>query len=213
MGKAIIIKGVIPDERIDTGRVGVDQEVWMINCQNEPPKWDRWFQLHGLEHIWKKHGTLELQRLAQMSIDKPVYMYPTQIGRWGTFFTQELKTLEGKAKEAPHHNFREFPIEQMCDHWGIRYFTGSFALLVAHATWLHLHATQHIESIEFAGTDLWADPKHPQYPDEAWAISCTEFWLSKAHSAGIKIYPDSQVTGIMHDVWGGLYGYEAGGNE
>lgn len=209
MGKQIIIKGVIPDERVDNGRVGVDHEVWMINCQDEPPKWDRWFQLHGLQHIWDKHGTLELVRLAGMSHQKPVYLYPNQRERWPSFFTAELKYK----KDPPHHNFQEFPIEQMCDHWGIRYFTGSFALLVAYATWLHINGILPVESIEFAGTNLWPDPKHPQYPDEHWAVPCIEFWLSKAHSEGIRVFPDWQVTGIMHDVWHGLYGYEAGGNE
>jgi len=209
MGKAIIIKGVLPDERISNGRVGVDQEVWMINCQTPPPKWDRWFQLHGLGHIWDKHGVGNLRDLAQMSLQKSVYLYPTQIERWEYFFKQELH-YRG---DIPHHNFKEFPIEQMCDYWGIRYFTGSFALLVAFATWQHINTAMSIESIEFAGVDLWPTPRKPQYPDEQWAISCTEFWLSKAHSEGIKIYPDSQITGIMHDVWGGLYGLEAGGNE
>jgi hypothetical protein len=208
MGKSIIIKGVIPDERTDQGRIGVDQEVWMINCQPEPPRWDRWFQLHGLGHIHSKHGSRELARLAQMSMQKPVYLYPTQRDKWQDFFLYGL----GKSEE-PQHNFQEFPIEQMCAHWGIRYFTGSFALLVAFATWLHINGSIHVDSIEFAGTNLWPDPKHPQYPDEHWAVPCVEFWLSKAHSEGIRIYPDSQITAIMHDVWGGLYGYEAGGNE
>lgn len=216
-GKSIIIKGVIPDERIDNGRVGVDHEVWMINCQDEPPKWDRWFQLHGLKHILTKHGSNELLRLANLSLDRPVYLYPTQIERWDSFWEEELPGMTGRDYGSPpKHNFKEFPIKQMCGHWGIRYFTGSFALLVAYALWLHVNyptIPTSVDSIEFAGTNLWPDPKHPQYVDEHWAVPCIEFWLSKAHCAGIKIYPDSQVTGIMHDVWGGLYGYEKGGNE
>lgn len=216
MGKSIIIGGCIPDDRVQNGRIGIDQELWLMGHQpydNDPPKWDRWFQLYGLGHIASEHGFNDLVKLAVRSLEKPVYLYPVQIAGWEAFWDEAVAShinlipfLENMGLDMeycpPRHNFLPFPIEEMCEHFSIRYFTGPYALLTAFVVWLVDKGRLNADSIGFSGTNLWPDPKHPQYLDEHWAIPCLEYWLGIAHTRGIRCYPDTQITGIMHDVWG-----------
>jgi hypothetical protein len=203
MNSQLIIKGVIPDQRIDSGAYpDRDQDLWQINYQPEALGCTAWFQLHGLDHIHSKHGVGNLDELAERSFRMPVFLYPTQVDRWNNWYMARYGI------HAPRHNFRPFPIEAMAAHFKTRYFTGSYALLIAFALYLGQYTT-----IDFAGTDFWANPRLPQYPDEHWAVPCIEFWMGIAHAYGVTIWPDSEKTSIMYDPWGGVYGYEAGGNE
>jgi hypothetical protein len=192
----LFIKGVIPDNTpIPRG------DLWQINSQEERDDCTAWFQLHGLDHIWDKHGLDNLKDLAERSFRMPVYLYGTQVDRWSEWWT------EGTFNAPPEHKFLRFPIETLCSIYRTRYFTGSYALLIAFAMYLNRY-----DSIDFLGTDFWPEPKRPQYPDEHWAVSCIEYWIGRAEAQGIQVYADAKKTALKHDVWGGIYGYEAGGH-
>lgn len=210
--RRLLIKGVLPDDMVDNGRIPNDMDVWCINSQDEPPIWNAWFQLHGLGHIYEKHGLSGLYTLARMSRDKPVYLYGTQVDKWNKWHMVE------KGSVAPAHDFQSFPIESICKHFKTRYFTGSFSLLLAYAIYISDELVQTYQGhnakysdIYWAGVDLWPNPRRPQYVDEHWAVPCIEYWCGVAIAHGIKVHNSPNNTGIQHDVWGGIYGYEAGG--
>lgn len=90
-------------------------EVWAMNNAWEPERWDRWFQLHGIEHMMEAHGITYirwLQTVARYHHSKKVYV-----------FESELHHFPGAVV---------FPLERLIDEFG-DYFTGSFAYLLAFA--------------------------------------------------------------------------------
>lgn len=91
-------------------------EVWAINNSWDPPRWDRWFQLHGVGYMLHAHGSRYLKWLRTVSehYGKKVYVFP----EWRDHIPGSVG----------------FPANDLVKRFG-DYFTGSFAWLVAYAHW------------------------------------------------------------------------------
>lgn len=91
-------------------------EVWAMNASWEPERWDRWFQLHGIEHMWEAHKDIQylrwLQTVARYHVTKKLYVWE-----------EELHHFPGALA---------FPLMDLERDFG-SYFTGSFAYLMAFA--------------------------------------------------------------------------------
>lgn len=135
-----------------------DAEVWVVNGPRLPMRWDRLFQLHGLDHITHKHpGFMDVLR----EIRSPRRLY----------MTRTYETIP--SAEA-------FPIERLKAEAG-SYLTSSFALLVAFA--VMEGATEIIlDGVMYTGGDSaqWG-------ASEGWARPCLEYHLGRAAGLGVKL--------------------------
>ena len=69
----------------------------------------------------------------------------------------------------------EYPVEKICDHFGIDYFSGGIDYMLAYAIWLG------IDEIEIFGV-------HTVYDDEyEYQKPSLEFWIGVAIGRGIKV--------------------------
>jgi hypothetical protein len=114
----VAILGVIrdPAELNDSILDDAGLEIWCINSSYEPPRWDRWFQLHGPRWMQFAHGPRYLRWLSYAAAHRRVYVYP-----------QYADVFPGAAP---------FPVEDIAKEFGTRYLTGSFSLLTAFALYL-----------------------------------------------------------------------------
>lgn len=136
----VIIFGVLRQQDYPI-QAPIDDEsydVWAMNASWEPERWDRWFQLHGIEHMLTAHDIEYfrwLQTVACFHTTKKVYVWES-----------ELHHFPGAVP---------FPLEDLVREFG-DYFTGSFAYLVA------LAAQEGYKKIYLATGDMsgeaWAIP-------------------------------------------------------
>ena len=136
-----------------------DHEVWVINGPEFPPRWDRLFQLHGLEHITRKHKAGFLRKLG--GIEPPQRLIMT-----------------GRPDDPA--NAEPYPLGPVVDDCGRRYLTNSFALAVA----LAVH-----EGAERIMLDGLMIPQGTGQWDagESWIGPCIEYHLGRAEALGIDV--------------------------
>lgn len=143
-----------------------DAEVWVINGPRTPPRWDRLFQLHGVDHIHQVDTDGKIWALMTAATKEPgrrLVMYP------GAASTEGL----GHAEAYPLH-------EILMGRGNRQYLTGSFALAIALA--VHEGFTEiDLDGVQFFGTlDHWG-------PGEAWAVPCIEYHIGRAEALGIMV--------------------------
>ena len=111
----VIIFGVLRewDYPLEAPIDDAEWEVWAMNGSWEPERWDKWFQLHGIEHMFEAH--------------KIEYI------RWLQTIARYHKTKRVCVWESELHHFpgaSAFPLVELIGEFG-NYFTGSFAYLTA----------------------------------------------------------------------------------
>lgn len=153
-------------------------EIWGLNelYRYMPPNtFDRWFEIHDREYLEKDDdGKKHMEDLAKFPI--PVYMQQVH-------------------DDIPHSV--RFPIEELCDSLGSKYFTNCPAYMVAYAILLGF------KEIMVVGVDMAQESEY--YTQR----TCMEYWLGRAEGAGIKTgVPDN--SDLLKCV--GLYGYNDDGS-
>lgn len=152
-----------------------DAEVWVVNGPAMPPRWDRLFQLHGIDHISQKHPGYPAQ-LAEIRAPKRLYM--TRTYKW-------IPAAE------------RFPIEELRAQAG-DYFTNSFPMLIAYAV------MEGATEIILDGV-MWVGGAQPQYgAGEGWAIPCIEYHIGRARALGVTVTvpPGSGLFAASHYIYG-----------
>ena len=135
-----------------------DAEVWVINGPRMPPRWDRLFQLHGLDHIEHKHGREFLHRLARVGPPQRLYM------------TRQYEDIQAAER---------LDIEQLKDEVG-GYLTSSFPIAIA------LAVQEGATEIVLDGV-MWAGGPAQWGAGEGWAVPCIEYHLGRAAAQGVKV--------------------------
>lgn len=88
----------------------------------------------------------------------------------------------------------EYPLEQVVERFGRRYFTSSVAYMIALAMLLGF------ERIEIYGVEMATDSEY------FWQRDCVMYWIGRAEGMGVDVYLPSGC-GLFK---GRLYGYEGG---
>jgi hypothetical protein len=133
-------------------------EVWVVNGPRMPPRWDRLFQLHGLDHIEAKHGREFIDWLA--TIRGPQRLYMT-------------------ARHPSIPAARRLDIERIRYAAG-SYLTSSFPILIAFAI------LEGATEIVLDGV-MWAGGAAQWGAGEGWAVPCVEYHLGRAGALGIPV--------------------------
>lgn len=149
-----------------------DHEVWVINGPHVPPRWDRLFQLHGLDHLQHKH--FEKKDGVRAAMLEAVAH-------------RRLITTPSVIADPDFTKAEAYPLAEVADGHGVgniemprRYLTGSFALAVALA--VHEKAERIVlDGIMFGQDTLqWG-------ASEGWAVPCLEYHLGRAEALGIDV--------------------------
>lgn len=136
-----------------------DAEVWVVNGPRLPLRWDRLFQLHGLDHIQHKHPEFYRDTLLY-------HHYPGQ----RIFMTRTHQTVPAA---------EPFPIEAVKAAAG-DYLTSSFPLLIA------LAVLEGATEIILDGV-MWAGGPAQWGAGEGWAVPCVEYHIGRARALGVKV--------------------------
>lgn len=183
----VAIVGQAPRQWADYGTA----EVWVINGPDFPPTWHILWQLHGWEHITRRHSKRDpglIERLQQ-----PV----------GTRLFMPAAATESVAGGcAPHAE--AYPIDTLCAALGGRYLTGSIPILIAHAVELGVGRII-LDGMRFESgtTDWWAG-------GEGWMVPCTEYHLGRAAARGITVEVNHGSGLFRGAEW--VYGFEGPGS-
>lgn len=145
-------------------------EVWVVNGPRMPPRWDRLFQLHGLDHLEHKHGWGFLELLE--TIQAPHRLYMTREYR-----DQVWNERLGRPFSIPAAE--RFPIEQVKAAAG-DYLTNSFPMLIAYAV------MEGATEITLDGV-MWTGGPAQWGAGEGWAVPCVEYHLGRAAALGVKV--------------------------
>ena len=147
-----------------------DAEVWVINGPRLPQRWDRLFQLHGIDHIEHKHGAAYLYELAQIQPPRRLYMtrdYREPLTGPGWFLPRGIPAAEalpiGRIKE------------QASD-----YLTNSFPIAIA---WAVMEGATEI----ILDGVMWSGGSAQWGAGEGWAVPCVEYHLGRAAALGVKV--------------------------
>lgn len=181
-----------PDEVLILGQaprafpITTAAETWVVNGPWLPDQWDILWQLHGLEHIRRRHGARYIRRLQEMQLDR---LHPQRL-----FMTAAHPDLP--AAEA-------FPIDWLTERAGT-YLTGSIPIMVAYATEIGVQRIT-LDGMRFiAGTTgHWED-------GEGWMVPCVEYHLGRARAKGIEVTVNPGSGLFAHD--GFVYGFEGPGS-
>jgi hypothetical protein len=133
-----------------------EHETWVINGPHFPDRWDRLFQLHGVEHIRRRHGKKFLERLGAISPPRRLIM---------------------TGREDDPANAEAYPLQKILTGARRRYLTNSFALALALAI---------DEGAEFIWLDGLMVPQGAGQWDaqESWIGPCIEYWVGRAEALG-----------------------------
>lgn len=138
-----------------------DAEVWVVNGPRTPPRWDRFFQLHGLDHLEHKHGSGFVDWLALIRPPKRLYM-------------SEAHGIIPAAER--------LPIERIKLEAG-DYLTSSFPIVIAFAV------MEGATEIILDGV-MWSGGPAQWGAGEGWAVPCVEYHLGRAYGLGVGFrYP------------------------
>jgi hypothetical protein len=148
--KTLYIKGCLPSPELADAVLLEGDEVWTINVQPLPLEKPitRHFSLHGLEHELESHGRKYLLWLSKSAA--PVYLFRDQIPLWDGITYESGGLLPRPA------DVRAFPLASIEEALLTprRYFTGSFAYLLAYALYCDFDAV-HIVGVAFSDSGLW----------------------------------------------------------
>lgn len=135
-----------------------DAQVWVVNGPRFPPRWERLYQLHGLDHLEHKHGERFVEWLG--SIRAPLRL----------FMTRQYEGIPAAER---------FPLDAVRLAAG-DYLTNSFPMVIAHA--LLEGATEILlDGVIWTGGDAqWG-------AGEGWAVPCVEYHLGRAVALGCKV--------------------------
>lgn len=168
-----------------------DHQVWVINGPRTPPRWDRLFQLHGLDHIRDVDTEGDVWEL--MTHDA------TCEGRQLVMWDDPM-TRTPLMKHATPYPLREITAGLPL---GFHYLTSSFALAIALA--VHEGARRiMLDGVQFHGSlDHWS-------AGEAWAVPCIEYHLGRASARGVDVVvPEGSGLFRFGDF---VYGFEGPGS-
>jgi hypothetical protein len=169
-------------------------EVWVCNGPAFPPIWHVLWQLHGWEHIDRRHGTRDRALIAEID----------DIGRddrdHRRLFMPAINKADARTA-APGAEF--YPIEALSALVG-RYLTGSIPVMVAHAVEVGVSRIT-LDGMRFTphAQDWWAS-------GEGWMIPCTEWHLGRAQARGISVEHNHGSGLFRGDGW--VYGFEGPGS-
>lgn len=134
-----------------------DHEVWVINGPDLPPRWDRLFQLHGIDHIRRKHAKLA-DRLPSIGGGRLV--------------------MTGRADDPT--NAATYLLDAVLASCPRRYLTNSFALCIALAIAEGAVRIVLDGLMIPQGTGQWD-------AGESWIGPCIEYWIGRAEALGIEV--------------------------
>lgn len=161
-----------------------DHEVWVINGPRLPLRWDRLFQLHGLDHIAHKHpGFIDI--LQTIHAPKRLYM------------TREYR---GHVYSIPAAE--RFPLEDVKKAAG-DYLTSSFPLVLTFA------ALQGATEILLDGV-MWSGGPAQWGAGEGWAVPCIEYHIGRLRTLGIRVTVPPGCGLFAHSNF--VYGFEGPGS-
>ena len=162
-------------------------EVWVVNGPRVPPRWDRLFQLHGLDHI------------RQVDRDGALWELLTHVDQLGG---QRL-VMYRACDELPAAE--RYPLTEVIDSLPAHrpYLTGSFALTIA----LAVH--EGFRRIILDGVQFWGSLDHWS-AGEAWAVPCIEYHIGRAEARGIDVQVPEGSGLFRHDNF--VYGFEGPGS-
>lgn len=148
----LYIKGCIPAPELDDDAFTLldGDEIWTLNngILPTPGQANRHFSLHGLRYELKCHGREYLEWLSGTTAD--VYLWEKQIALWN-----EVTTESGGLLPKPENLFA-FPIDYLrTEHtyavkWR-KYYTGSFAYMLAYVLFLNIHGRSHFKEVHITG--------------------------------------------------------------
>lgn len=159
-------------------------DVWVINGPRFPPRWDRLYQLHGLDHIQHKHPGMWLE-LCQGTLASPAQRIVM------THVHPAILVSEA------------FPLAEVAAFMGGRYFTNSFPLAMAHA------GLEGYERIILDGV-MWAGGSAQWGAGEGWAVPCVEYTIGYLKARGIDVVVPPGCGLFAHRDF--VYGFEGPGS-
>lgn len=169
-----------------------DAEVWVINGPRFPPRWERLFQLHGLDHLEHKHGPGFLEFLEELAAPRRLYMtreYRDKVWREGLGRPFSIPAAEA------------FPLERVKAAAG-DYLTNSFPMVIAYAV------LEGATELILDGV-IWAGGAAQWGAGEGWAVPCTEYHIGRARALGVKVIVPPGCGLFIGKEW--VYGYEGPG--
>lgn len=172
MGAPVVSKVVIVGQGPRAFEHPEDAEVWVINGPRFPPRWDRLYQLHGLDHLEHKHGFDFLHWLA--AIEPPRRLFMTR--RYAELMWREVGSFRGVFAIPAAERF---PLEAVQAAGG-SYLTNSFPLVIEHAI------LEGAREITLDGV-IWTGGNAQWGAGEGWAVPCVEYHLGRAAALGIKV--------------------------
>lgn len=162
--------------------LGFADETWVVNGPWLPADWDILWQLHGLEHIRRRHGTKFLDIL--QAIEAPHRLFMTDM-------YSDIPAAEA------------FPISWLTDRAG-RYLTGSVPTMIAYATEIG------VRRITLDGMRFVAGSGHHWEDGEGWMVPCVEYHLGRARAKGVEVRVNPGSGLFAHDDF--VYGFEGPGS-
>lgn len=182
MSKGLVIVGQAPRSFDHPA----DHEVWVINGPRTPPRWDRLFQLHGLDHI------------RQVDTDGKLWDLLTHVDQLNGQRLTMWRTYTGLCAEP-------YPLGTVLEALPAHrpYLTGSFALTVA------LAVIEGFDRIVLDGVQFWGDLDHWS-AGEAWAVPCLEYHIGRAEALGVKV--DVPLESGLFRYSDVVYGFEGPGS-
>jgi hypothetical protein len=136
-----------------------DHEVWVINGPHVPPRWDVLFQLHGPDHIRRKHARDGVWALMEKA--------------------PRLVTTEATAKALKRNDAEVYPLDEVLAN-GRGYLTNSFAMAIVHAVNLGAKVIVLDGIMIPQGTGQWD-------AGESWIAPCVEYHLGRAEALGVQV--------------------------
>lgn len=168
-----------------------DAEVWVINGPRLPERWDRLFQLHGLDHIENKHRDF-LRDLAVISAPQRLYMTRTY-----------REPIEDPYLPEGIPAAERFPIERLKEAAG-SYLTSSLPIVLAFAV------MEGATEVTFDGL-MYAGGGDAQWgASEGWARPCLEYHIGRARALGVKVTVPPGCGLFSHSEF--VYGFEGPGS-
>lgn len=158
-----------------------DSEVWVVNGPWLPERWDILWQLHGPEHIRRRHGRRFVRSLQDIEAPRRLFM---------TARHDDIPAAEA------------FPIGWLTNRAG-RYFTGSIPIMIAYA--VEVGAVRiTLDGMRFrpGTTGHWAS-------GEGWMVPCVEYHLGRARARGVHVDVNAGSGLFAHDDF--VYGFEGPG--
>ena len=235
--KEVYIKGCDPAPELE--HASPDAEIWGLNSQrkNPPPRASKWFQLHGLGHIFERHGADYFRWMSEFP--GRFYMFEAQIIRWPEF----VREYGMGELPLPVRDWK-FPEKIVCaPQYGGDYKTNTIDWLMAFAM-AYGYGRIHLVGMEYSMEGLWKSRRQAAQwiedltywydepreelakvaadlrgvcvgdvaGDESWARCSIEYYIGLAQGMGIEV-TWNKGSGLMVNHHGGRYGLDCAGNE